>query len=433
MPKVQTTYVCSSCGRHHSKMMGKCAGCGEFGTLVSETIDQNPLKGGHYAVRSRPVRLSQVGEAQPRLHVDSEEVGRVLGGGLVVGSSILLGGQPGIGKSTLLIAFATQMANRHGTVLYVTGEESQHQVSARAARLGLAADDLWLIPENNLETILDYVQQYQPKMLIVDSIQTLESETIDGAAGNPSQVEGCARKLTQLAKSTGLTVFIIGHLTKEGEIAGTNKLQHIVDTVLLLKGDPFHRYRLLYTLKNRFGATSEVGVFEMTGKGLVEVNNPSALFLQGRRAVTGSVIGVTMEGTRPLLVEVQALLVQNKGGRPLVTTTGVPLDRVRKVAGVLEQRCNIPALSGDLFVNVVGGLTISEPAVDLPLALAIASSHLKRIFPQDMVSFGEIGLGGEIRPVSMGEERVREAARLGFSRSLIGVELLIDAITKNLH
>jgi len=425
MAKTQTYYVCNSCGKKSLRFMGRCPACGEWNTM-EEVIEQreskvearNPMPG---TLRSTPQRLKDVSiEQEGRWPVPVEEFARVLGGGIVPGSIILVGGEPGIGKSTLLVQIASLMAQSVGKVLYVSGEESIRQIKMRAERLGLNADDLYLVTETNLSVILDHVQEVQPQLLIVDSIQTTYSDDKPSSAGTVTQVRECAARLQMLAKTSGISVFLVGHVTKEGTIAGPRVLEHIVDTVLYLEGDTFHAYRLLRSVKNRFGATSEVGVFEMRGVGMVEVPNPSEAFLAERVVnAPGSAIVVTMEGTRPLLVEVQALASPTAYPNPRRTANGVDFNRLQLLTAVLTRRVGIRLAEQDVFVNVVGGMTVDEPAADLAIAVAIASSVWDNPVPADLAIIGEVGLSGELRAVSQIPARLREAAKLGFKRCLV--------------
>jgi DNA repair protein RadA/Sms len=373
------------------------------------------------SLRSDPQRLRDVSTADsPRMIVPVEEFSRVLGGGIVPGSIVLIGGDPGIGKTTLLTQISGLMAQSAGRVLYVSGEESTRQIKMRAERLGIEADELFLVTETSLEVIMQHVDSIQPQILIVDSIQTTYSDDKPSSAGTVSQVRECASRLQLLAKTTGVSVFLVGHVTKEGTIAGPRVLEHIVDTVLYLEGDPFHTYRLLRSVKNRFGPTSEVGVFEMRGSGMVEVRNPSEAFLAERVVnASGSSIVVTMEGTRPLLVEVQALASPTAYPNPRRTANGVDFNRLQLLTAVLTRRVGLRLWEQDVFVNVIGGMTVEEPAADLAIAISIASSVWDNPVPADLAIIGEVGLSGEIRAVGQLEGRLREAAKLGFKRCLI--------------
>jgi len=423
MAKTRTKYVCQECGRESPRYMGRCPACGEFNTMV-EVVEAPPAKGSPRpagAPQSRPQKLREIsGDAGLRLPLPIAEFSRVLGGGIVPGSIVLIGGDPGIGKSTLLLEAAAKLADDSGPVLYVSGEESAHQIKMRAERLGLHPDELYVVTETSLGTIFEHVARYQPQILVVDSIQTTFSEEVASTAGSVTQVRECANRLRELAKSSGMAVFIVGHVTKEGTIAGPRVLEHIVDTVLYLEGDPFQSYRLLRSVKNRFGATSEVGVFEMRGSGLVEVPNPSEAFLAERVVnAPGSAIAVTLEGTRPLLVEVQALCSPTSFGYARRTANGIDYNRLLLIVAVLTRRMGFKLAEQDVFVNVIGGLKIDEPAADLAVAVALASSYLDRPVPADLAIVGEIGLSGELRAVSQLPIRLNEAAKLGFRRILV--------------
>ena len=349
-----------------------------------------------------------------------EEFSRVLGGGLVPGSLVLLGGEPGIGKSTLVLELSAMVAQASGKVLYVSGEESVRQIKLRAERLGVSATDLHLLAETDLDRIFEQTQSLQPILLVIDSIQTTRAAELDSSPGLVSQVRECAIRLQTLAKSTGISVLMIGHVTKDGNIAGPRVLEHIVDAVLYLEGDPFQQYRLLRGVKNRFGATSEVGVFEMRGSGLVQVENPSEAFLEERVInAPGSAIAITMEGTRPLLVEMQALTSPSAFGNPRRTPNGVDLNRLLLISAVLSKRMGLKLWEQDLFVNVIGGLKITEPASDLSMAMAIASSYNDRPMPADLAVVGEVGLSGEVRRVGQLAARLNEAHKIGFKRALV--------------
>jgi DNA repair protein RadA/Sms len=371
---------------------------------------------------ARAVRLSEIdGDAAARMPLPIAEFARVLGGGVVPGSVTLIGGDPGIGKSTLLLQMAAQMS-RSGRVLYVSGEESEPQIKARAARLGPDAglpEDLFVLTETDLDAVLLQAQEVGPALMIVDSIQTMHLSDFDSSSGSITQVRECTARLQMLAKSSGIAVFLVGHVTKEGAIAGPRVMEHIVDTVLYLEGDPYHAYRLLRSVKNRFGATTEVGVFEMAADGMREVANPSEAFLAERVVnAPGSAVAVTMEGTRPLLVEVQGLTSRTSFGNPRRTANGVDFNRLLLIAAVLTRRVGLRLDDQDIFINVVGGLRIGEPAADLAMAMAIVSSMMDRPLPADAVLIGEVGLSGEIRAVAQMDARLQEAAKLGFKRAL---------------
>lgn len=423
--RTKKVYVCQECGGSQPKWMGRCPDCGEWNTLVETIVgrdgraslsSQMPLTG----VRAVPQRLSEVGESgMERIPLPMLEFSRVLGGGIVPGSLVLVGGDPGIGKSTLLLQVAS-LLTEEGDVLYVSGEESAQQIKMRAQRLGIESDRLCLLIETNLDAIAAHIQQLRPRMAVVDSIQTVYLDRLTSAAGSVSQVRESASQFVRLAKSLNVPIFLVGHVTKAGAIAGPRVLEHIVDTVLYLEGDRFHTYRLLRCVKNRFGATSEVGVFEMGQQGLKEVLNPSAAFLAERWPnAAGSAIAVTMEGTRPLLVEIQALSSVTSFGLPRRTANGIDLNRLLLLVAVLSKRVGLRLSDQDVFVNVVGGLRIAEPAADLSVATAIASSFHNVPVAADMVIVGEIGLSGELRMVSQMERRLNEAVKLGFRRCLM--------------
>ncbi len=424
MAKTRSNYVCQNCGRQTPRYFGRCPACGEFNTMVEEVVEIS--KGGKEKPRivlphSQPQRLTEVStEAGVRLIVPIGEFNRVLGGGIVPGSITLIGGEPGIGKSTLLTQACAAIAENIGRVLYVSGEESVQQIKLRADRMGLHSDDLFLLTETNLADIFEQVNRVDPTVLVIDSIQTVYTEDSESSPGSVSQVRECASRLQMLAKTTGVSVFLIGHVTKEGSIAGPRVLEHIVDTVLYLEGDPFQAFRLLRSVKNRFGATSEVGVFEMSGLGMIEVANPSEAFLAERVAnAPGTTIAVTMEGTRPLLVELQALTSPTSFGNARRTPNGVDYNRLLLITAVLIKRLGLKLHEHDIFINVVGGMKIDEPASDLAMALAMASSYYDKPAPPDMVFIGEIGLSGELRAVAQLPARLNEAAKLGFKRALI--------------
>jgi DNA repair protein RadA/Sms len=379
---------------------------------------------------SEPRRLSEIDTAGlERLPLPLKEFARVLGGGVVPGSLILVGGDPGIGKSTLLLQAAGMMAESTGRpVLYVSGEESARQIKMRADRLSIGDDNLFIVTETHLGTILRHAEQVQPAAMIVDSVQTVYSEELTSAAGSISQVRQAASRFQWWAKAEGVSVFLVGHVTKEGAIAGPKVLEHIVDTVLYLEGDRFHTYRLLRSVKNRFGATSEVGVFEMRERGMVEVSNPSEAFLAERLVnAPGSAIAVTMEGTRPLLVEIQALASHSSFGHPRRTANGVDFNRLLLIVAVLSRRVGLRLHDQDVFANVIGGLQVGEPAADLAVAVAIASSVRDRPVAADLAVIGEVGLSGEVRAVGQRAARLREAARLGFRRCLVPKSVRRDA------
>ena len=433
MARTRTRYVCQECGRTSPKALGRCPQCGAWDSMVEEIVESNQTAHSRAALHglgglSIPKRLSEIeGDSEERIPVPIGEFARVLGGGVVPGSIVLIGGDPGIGKSTLMLQMTMQMAGTH-RVLYVSGEESERQIKMRAVRLlrgedstvSDLPDELFLVTETNLEAILEHIKSVKPQLLVVDSIQTAYRPDMESSAGSVSQVRECASKLRELAKTTGIAVFVIGHVTKQGTIAGPRVLEHIVDTVLYLEGDRFQAYRLLRSVKNRFGATSEVGVFEMQERGMIEVSNPSEAFLAERMVnAPGSAIAVTMEGTRPLLVEIQGLTSHTNFGNPRRTANGIDFNRLLLITAVLSRRLNIRLSEQDVFVNVVGGLRIDEPAADLAVAAAITSSMRDQAVRADLVLMGELGLSGELRMVSQIESRLREAASLGFKQAVL--------------
>lgn len=427
MAKTHTRYVCQECGRVAASYMGKCPQCGSFNSMVEEVVHDEPAA-KNTAVRgltgrSAPRSIGDVSsDAEDRINLPIGEFARVLGGGIVPGSIVLVGGDPGIGKSTLMLQMAMEMGTAR-RVLYVSGEESERQIKMRAVRLngekGLPAN-LLLVTETNLEVILNHVNEVKPDLLIVDSIQTVYLSEVDSSAGSVSQVRECSSQLRELAKTRGISVFVIGHVTKEGMIAGPRVLEHIVDTVLYLEGDRFQAYRLLRSVKNRFGATAEVGVFEMREGGLAEVTNPSEAFLAERMInAAGSAVAVTMEGTRPILVEIQGLTSPTQFGNARRTANGVDFNRLLLIAAVLTRRVGLKLSEQDVFVNVVGGLQIDEPAADLAIAAAIASSWRDIPVKVDAVLIAEIGLAGELRMSGQMQTRLREAQKLGFKTAIV--------------
>lgn len=431
MAKIRTKYICQQCGGEQSKWVGKCPDCGAWNTL-EETADlpQSPgqqrrqtLLGSSSIAQGTQIPLSLLDIkplVQARISAGYAEMDRVLGGGLVAGSLTLIGGEPGIGKSTLLLQVAGNIARSTGAVLYVSGEESIEQVKMRAERLDITGERLYLLASIELDVIAEAAARIKPALVIVDSIQTVLSSHLTSAPGSISQVRECTLQLMQLAKSTHMPIFIIGHVTKEGTVAGPKALEHIADTVLYLEGERYHTYRLLRGVKNRFGATHEVGVFEMHGDGLTEVPNPSAMFLADRSVgATGSAIVVSMEGTRPLLVEVQALVIPSNFGNARHTTNGIEYSRLLMLLAVLTKRVGLAINNHDVYANVVGGFTLEEPAIDLGVAAAIASSYREKCIAPEMALIGEVGLSGELRPVSRLSLRVREAAKLGFKRCIV--------------
>src|SRR5438552_3964350 len=431
MAKLRTKYVCQQCGGEQSKWMGKCPDCGAWNTL--EEVTELPQSAAHQRRQTLldnaslaqgtrvPLALPHIKPlTQARISVGYPEMDRVLGGGLVAGSLTIIGADQVIGKSALILQVAGNIATSAEVVLYVSGEESIEQVKMRAERLDIIGERLYLLASIELEVIAEAVNRLKPALVVVDSIQTVLSSHLTSAPGSISQVRECTLQLMQLAKSTHTPIFIIGHVTKEGTVAGPKALEHIADTVLYLEGERYHTYRLLRGVKNRFGATHEVGVFEMHGDGLAEVVNPSAMFLTDRTtAATGSAVVVSMEGTRPLLVEVQALVIPSNFGNARCTTNGIEYSRLLMLLAVLTKRVGLAVGNHDVYANVVGGFTLEEPAIDLGVAASIASSFREKHIAPEMVLIGEVGLSGELRTVSRLSLRVREAAKLGFKRCVV--------------
>ncbi len=418
MPKAKSTYVCQECGTESPRWMGRCPECSAWNTLV-ETAPRK--KETARATANPPQELSRLpADSAPRLRLPLNEFNAVLGGGIVPGSLVLVGGDPGIGKSTLLLQVADAAARRFGSVLYVSGEESAHQTKLRADRLGLVGERLFLLAETDLESIIAQGSGMTPALVVIDSIQTMSCGDIQSAPGSTSQVRECTLRLMSWAKATNTPILIVGHVTKDGAIAGPNTLEHIVDVVLYLEGERFSAYRLLRGVKNRFGSTNEVGVFEMRDQGMVEVPNPSQVFLsQHDEGAIGSVVVPTMEGTRPMLVEIQALTAPTLFGQPRRNANGLDFNRLLMVTAVLSKRAGLGLGSQDVIANVAGGIKVSEPGADLGLALAIASSVRDSAVRPGMVAVGEVGLSGELRQVSQTDKRLSEAARLGFKYCLL--------------
>ncbi len=423
MAKAKTVYVCSECGGQALKWQGQCPHCTAWNTLV-ETVAEAVTAGGNrfnaVSGTSRLQRLSEVEASEEhRVPTGIAEFDRVLGGGLVPGAVVLIGGDPGIGKSTLLLQALAALGDAR-KVLYVSGEESPQQIALRAKRLALDAGAIELLSEINLEKIQATLTAQRPQIAVMDSIQTLYSEQLTSAPGSVAQVRECAAQLTRVAKSTGMTMIFVGHVTKEGALAGPRVLEHIVDTVLYFEGDTHSSFRLIRAVKNRFGAINELGVFAMTEKGLKGVNNPSAIFLsQHQEPVAGSCVLVTQEGTRPLLIEIQALVDDAHAQNPRRLGVGLEQNRLALLIAVLHRHAGIACFDQDVFVNAVGGMKIAEPAADLAILMAMVSSLTNRPLPKKLVVFGEIGLAGEVRPVQRGQERLKEAAKLGFTHALI--------------
>jgi DNA repair protein RadA/Sms len=422
MPKAKTNFICQQCGAVSPAYLGRCPACGSWNSMVETVEERRPL-GTRRTTRAteRAQRLSEIGSSERDRHVvPIDELNRVLGGGLVPGSLVLIGGDPGIGKSTLVLQTAATLSQTTRPVLYVSAEESAQQIKLRADRLGLNSDEILVLSETNLDEILNAADSLNPGLLIIDSIQTVYVEEITSAAGSVSQVRDCTARLMQWAKPKNVPVLIVGHVTKEGTIAGPRVLEHMVDAVLYLEGDRFHQYRILRAVKNRFGSTDEVGVFEMADAGLREVRNPSEAFLEERSGnAAGSTVAVTMEGTRPILVEVQALTTATAFGLPRRSANGVESNRLQLLVAVLQKRVGLPLGGQDIYANVVGGLRIAEPAADLAIALAVASSFRDQQVDAQTVAVGEIGLSGELRSVNQLEKRINEAKRLGFKRVVV--------------
>ncbi len=424
MAKKRTSWVCQQCGTTSPAFLGRCPGCGEWNSMV-ETIEERST--GTSSPRRRSVGTSAIrplGKIEPhgqaRLPVGITEFNRVLGGGLVPGALVLIGGDPGIGKSTLILQAAGALAETAGPVMYVSAEESPQQIKLRADRLGVETDDILVLSETDVGTLLSVAEDVNPGVLVVDSIQTVMVDDITSAAGSVSQVRESTSRIMQWAKPRNIPVFIVGHVTKEGAIAGPRVLEHMVDAVLYLEGERFHQYRILRAVKNRFGSTDEVGVFEMIGEGLREVRNPSEAFLEERSELApGSTVAVTMEGSRPILVEVQALATPTNFSMPRRSGNGLDSNRLMLLVAVLQKRVGLGLGTQDVYANVVGGMRIMEPAADLAIAVAVASSLKDRPVDQGTVCIGEIGLSGEVRSVNHLERRIQEASRLGFRRAII--------------
>lgn len=422
MNKIRTLYVCDACGGRSLKWAGQCPDCGAWNTLAEARAPDKPTRGR----QPGPAGASQVrpltevkGETRARVGTGLTELDRVLGGGLVAGSVTLIGGDPGIGKSTLLLQAAANLAET-GSVLYITGEESPEQVGLRAQRLGVAERPLQLAAETCVERMLETAAKLKPAVLVVDSIQTMFTEILQSAPGAVAQLRESTGLLVRFAKSSGTAVFLVGHVTKEGAIAGPRVLEHMVDTVLYFENDAGSRYRVIRAVKNRFGAANELGVFAMTESGLKEIKNPSAIFLSRHAApVSGSAITVIREGSRPMLIEVQALVDESHLANPRRIAVGLDQNRLSMLLAVLHRHGGVGMFDRDVFVNVVGGLRVTETAADLPILLAALSSYRDKPLPNDLVLFGEVGLAGEIRPVYNGEERLREAAKHGFKRAIV--------------
>ena len=423
MAKQKTVYFCSECGHESSKWMGQCPACKQWNTFVEEKAAPATRKGGAKAGKTSasPMNISQITiQEEERISTGIRELDRVLGGGIVTGSLSLVGGDPGIGKSTLLLQVCRNMANAGRKVLYISGEESMQQIKMRAERIGTFEQEMLLFCETDLEEISNVILKTKPEFVVLDSIQTMYSEELTSAAGSVSQVREVTSRMMRIAKENDIAIFIVGHVTKEGVVAGPRTLEHMVDTVLYFEGEREAAYRILRGVKNRFGSTNEIGVFEMCGNGLMEVENPSKTMLSGRPLdASGSVVVCSMEGTRPILIEIQALVSPTSFQMPRRTAVGIDYNRVNLLMAVLEKRVGYQLGGCDAYVNLAGGMRLGEPAIDLGIIMAIASSYKNTALPEDTIIFGEVGLVGEVRAVSGGEARIKEAQKLGFKRCIL--------------
>lgn len=417
----KTVYFCQECGNESPKWLGQCPVCGAWNSFVEEVVEKTSSKAQREKRDVRPTHLSEIiSSDEKRISSGMPELDRVLGGGIVQGSMVLVGGDPGIGKSTLLLQVCRNLCSRKVDVLYVSGEESLQQIKIRADRMGTFDDQLSLLCETNLDIIRSVIDRSRPRVLVIDSIQTMYSETVGSAPGSVSQVRESTAVLMQIAKGMNITVFIVGHVTKEGLVAGPRVLEHMVDTVLYFEGDRHAAYRVLRGVKNRFGSTDEIGVFEMCQNGLQEVANPSAFMLNGKpRGASGSVVACSIEGTRPILVEIQALVCHSNFNMPRRTAAGCDYNRVNLLMAVIEKRAGLRLAESDAYINIAGGIRMNEPAVDLGIVLAIISSYKEMPVPDDLICFGEVGLSGEVRAVNLADQRIAEAAKLGFSRIIM--------------
>ena len=419
--KVKTMWYCSECGADSPKWEGRCPSCGQWGTMVEERVSAKVSKGSssRKEVRSKPQKVSEIQTRnEPRIHMPSEELNRVLGGGLVAGSLVLIGGEPGIGKSTLVLQNILSIKTK--TILYVSGEESASQLKLRADRIGRLSDNCYIVCETSLDSIFDHIEEVQPQIVIVDSIQTIASDAIESSAGSVSQVRECSAQLLKYAKESGVPVILIGHINKEGSIAGPKVLEHIVDAVLQFEGDRHYMYRILRSIKNRFGSTSEIGIYEMCQRGLKEVSNPSEMLLsQSDEELSGVAVGVTLDGIRPFLIETQALVSTAAYGTPQRSVTGFDGKRMNMLLAVLEKRVGFKLAQKDVFLNIAGGLKVNDPALDLAVICAILSSNVDMAIPRGVCMSGEVGLSGEIRPTTRMEQRIMEAEKLGMNTIII--------------
>ena len=422
MAKAKTVFFCQNCGHEESKWLGQCPGCKEWSTFVEEKIRTEKVLSKEKRRESlKAIPLSEIAaNSSNRIETRIGELDRVLGGGIVPGSLILVGGDPGIGKSTLLLQVCKHLSADKKKVFYISGEESQAQIKLRADRMGEFSDGLFILCETNLEAIQETIEREKVDILVIDSIQTMYSESVNSAPGSVSQVRESTNLLMQIAKGLGISIFIVGHVTKEGNVAGPRVLEHMVDTVLYFEGERHAAYRILRGVKNRFGSTNEIGVFEMRKDGLREVLNPSEFMLSGKpEGASGSVVACSMEGTRPILIEVQALVCQTSFGMPRRTAAGIDYNRVNLLMAVLEKRVGFSLSNYDAYVNIAGGIRMNEPAVDLGVVLAVASSYKNKVISEKTIVFGEVGLSGEVRAVSMPEVRVIEAKKLGFETCIV--------------
>lgn len=421
MAKVKTMWYCTSCGTDSPKWEGRCPSCGEWGTMVEEKVSAKQSRGvkSTRVAKSVPQKVSEIKAMnEPRIHMPSEELNRVLGGGLVVGSLVLIGGEPGIGKSTLVLQNILSIKSK--TILYVSGEESATQLKLRADRIGRQSENCYIVCETSLENIFDHIEEIQPQILIVDSIQTIATDTIESSAGSVSQVRECSAQLLKYAKESGVPVLLIGHINKEGSIAGPKVLEHIVDAVLQFEGDRQYMYRILRSIKNRFGSTSELGIYEMCQRGLREVTNPSEMLLShSDEELSGVAIGVTLEGIRPFLIESQVLVSTAAYGTPQRSVTGFDSKRMNMLLAVLEKRVGFKLVQKDVFLNIAGGLKVNDPALDLAVICAILSSNVDMAISKGVCMSGEVGLSGEIRPITRIEQRIMEAEKLGMKTIII--------------
>ncbi|MFE8703801.1 DNA repair protein RadA [Cytobacillus sp. FJAT-54145] len=427
MAKIKTKFMCQECGYESAKWMGKCPGCGQWNTMVEEVEKKatgrrtafTHSEGSTIMSKATPITAIET-ISEPRIKTDLNELNRVLGGGIVKGSLVLIGGDPGIGKSTLLLQVSSQLANKNESVLYISGEESMRQTKLRADRLGVASEKLLIYSQTDLHEITRTIEKEDPNFVIVDSIQTIFHPDVTSAPGSVSQVRECTAELMRLAKTKGVAIFIVGHVTKEGSIAGPRLLEHMVDTVLYFEGERHHTYRILRAVKNRFGSTNEMGIFEMKEFGLEEVENPSEIFLEERsQGAAGSTVVASMEGTRPVLVEIQALISPTSFGNPRRMATGIDHNRVSLLMAVLEKRVGMLLQNQDAYLKVAGGVKLDEPAIDLAVAVSIVSSFQDKPSRATDCIIGEVGLTGEVRRVSRIEQRVQEAAKLGFERVIL--------------